>query len=302
MFVGLFSRLDLKREFSSLLTPVPRSAHTHTPGPRPPPTHTPPASCCSEYLWDHRNGTQLRKWLIANTLYGPTGLDAPEISGFFIDDFWCSNILDNNNCGDPVQGPTEVERHSQVDMGLSDDDIKDLTLAWRETMREAQEAILAKGGYTWSLMAGQANANAMPTILDSNRTRCTAMLREACDKNTSAIWQKQAHLVGFKLNGTKLPQAAQDVAFFNIVRGPFAWLGWGTWGMTWPFNPEPAHGELPPLPHGVPRPALLDRDFGVPVDPVCKEVKPGVFSRRWSLAGDVTLDCNTFAASFFEED
>ena len=46
----------------------------------------------------------------------------------------------------------------------------------------------------------------------------------------------------------------QDVAFFLLARGPFAWLGWGQWGMTWPFNPEPAHGTLPPLPHGVPRP------------------------------------------------
>ena len=38
------------------------------------------------------------------------------------------------------------------------------------------------------------------------------------------------------------------VAFFLLARGPYAWIGWGTWGMTWPFNAEPAHGELPPLP------------------------------------------------------
>ena len=50
-------------------------------------------------------------------IYGPTGLDSPAIDGFFIDDYWCSNILDNNSCGDPVQGPTEVDRFNQVDMG-----------------------------------------------------------------------------------------------------------------------------------------------------------------------------------------
>ena len=263
------------------------------------------ANPCGEYLWDHRNGTQLRQWLIAHQLYGPTGLDAPEIEGFFIDDFWCSNLLNApHTCSDPVQGPTEVDPHSQVDMGLSDDDIKDLTLAWRETMRQAQEAILAKGGYTWSLIAGQQNANAYPTIL--SRSTCATQLRTACGsatRNTNASstnpWQTQAQLFGFRVvNGTVLPQVEQDVAFFSLARGPYAWLGWGEWGMTWPFNPEPAHGELPPLPHGVPRPALLDRDLGVPVDSVCREVSEGVFARRWSLGGELQLDCNTFQVSW----
>ena len=70
-------------------------------------------------------------------------------------------------------------------------------------------------------------------------------------------------LFGLSLNGTQLKQLEQDLAFFLMARGDYAWAGWGTWGMTWPFNPEPAHGELPPLPHGVPRPDELDVDYGV---------------------------------------
>ena len=66
--------------------------------------------------------------------------------------------------------------------------------------------------------------------------------------------------------------------------------------MTWPFNPEPAHGELPPLPHGVPRPALLERDFGEPTGPTCAETSPDVFTRSWTK-GTVELDCSAWAAT-----
>mmetsp|Transcript_19897 Transcript_19897/g.28001 ORF Transcript_19897/g.28001 Transcript_19897/m.28001 type:complete len:109 (-) Transcript_19897:314-640(-) len=75
--------------------------------------------------------------------------------------------------------------------------------------------------------------------------------------------------------------------------------------MTWPFNPEPAHGELPPLPHGVPRPAALDVDYGRPLG-ICQresttdESLPAtshnnVFIREWTKAS-VRLDCDTFTA------
>ena len=66
-----------------------------------------------------------------------------------IDDYWCSDLLCEEQpppagcpCGDPVQGPTEIERHAQLDMGLRDEDIKALTLAWRQTMGAAQRARL----------------------------------------------------------------------------------------------------------------------------------------------------------------
>ena len=67
--------------------------------------------------------------------------------------------------------------------------------------------------------------------------------------------------------------------------------------MTWPFNAEPAHGALPPLPRGVPRPAELEADYGAPTESVCREARAGVFERTWSRAGTVALDCNAFAAT-----
>jgi hypothetical protein len=80
----------------------------------------------------------------------------------FIDDYWCSNLLCSENptiggcpCKDPVQGPTEIDARSQVDMGLSDQDVADLTTAWNVTMGIVQQAILKSKGYTWSLLWGQ---------------------------------------------------------------------------------------------------------------------------------------------------
>jgi hypothetical protein len=261
-----------------------------------------PGLPCGEYLFDHRNDS-LREWLVAQVI-SPTALGDPSIDGLFIDDFWCSNTLCAENphidgcpCNDPVQGPTEIDPHSQVDMGLSDAEIKEITLGWNRTMGEVQAAILRANGYTWSLMFGQQNANAAPRLL--TETNCAEQLRKAC--NVDSDWQKHTILFGLSVNqttGSTLAHVRQDVAFFLLARGPYAYAGWGVWGMTWPFQPEPAHGELPPEPHGVPLPPELLVDYGEP-DGLCHEVSDadGVFERKYSKAGVVSLNCRAFEAS-----
>merc|ERR1711871_876180 len=102
----------------------------------------------------------------------------------------------------------------------------------------------------------------MPSLL--TRGECATMLRAACRPQSS--WQMQARLFGLTVNGSRPTQLQQDLAFFLLARGAYAWLGWGVWGMGWPFNPEPAHGELPPEPHGVPQPQELDQDYGAPLE------------------------------------
>jgi hypothetical protein len=257
---------------------------------------------CGEYLFDHRNAS-VQQWIINHHILSSTALGSADVDGMFIDDYWCSNLLCTEDpsiagcpCNDPAQGPTEINAHSQIDMGLTDQDIKDITLGWNQTMGAVQQAILKAKGYTWSLMYGQDNANASPTLL--KKETCSKQLRESCDQGKDVqVWQDNAHLVGLTIvNGTSFQQLQQDVAFFLLVRGPYAWLGYGEWGMTWPFNKEPAHGELPPLPHGVPLPSLLKKDFGVPED-ICYETNvKGVFARKWSH-GVVVLDCNSFVAT-----
>lgn len=250
---------------------------------------------CGEYLWDHRNGTMLLDFLLNVHIAGPDGLGNPNIDGFFIDDFWCSNLLNKERglgpCNDPVQGPTEVDANNQADMALSDEDIKELTLAWEDNMGAAQKKILELGGYTWSLIPGQSNANASPLLL--NKENCETLLKQACQKESQ--WQKLPLLFGLTVNGTNILQLKEDMAFFLLARGPYAWLGWGVWGMTWPFNPEPAHGGLPPSPHGVPRPDIIDQDYGEPLG-ICVEEETGVFRRKWSKAV-VEMNCKNFKGS-----
>jgi hypothetical protein len=38
---------------------------------------------CGEYLFDHRNGTMLRDWIVKEHILGPAGMGDPAISGFF---------------------------------------------------------------------------------------------------------------------------------------------------------------------------------------------------------------------------
>jgi len=260
---------------------------------------------CGEYLFDHRNGTMLREFIINDLILSPTALGHPAIDGLFLDDYWCSDLLcehSNNTiagcpCNDPVQGPTEIDRHSQFDMSLTDQDIRDMTVQWNETMSAVERAILQHGGYTWSLIPGQEYANAWPTFLKANATQCAESLRQACSPDS--VWQRFPVLFGFSVNGTVLTQLEQDLAFFLLARGPYAFAGWGVWGMQWPFNAEPRHGQLPPLPHGVPLPKEFDVDYGVP-EGLCRETRSGVFHREWSLAS-VQLDCNSFVAGITEK-
>jgi hypothetical protein len=256
------------------------------------------AQPCGEYLFDHRNGSQLREWILEHHIGGPTGVDSPHISGLFLDDFWCSDKICAADpsvagcpCNNPAQGPTEVDPNSQHDIGLSDKDIADITREWNMTMGAVQRRILASGSYTWSLIAGQTNANAMPVLLTN--TTCEQQLRRACTPGFGAV----PRIFGIH---PSLDQADQDVAFFLLARGNYAWLGYGTWGMTWPFNPEPAHGGLPPSPEGLPRPAAMDGDYGEPLggeQGVCRTLGTGRFSRRLTKA-TVTLDCAAFEATF----
>lgn len=70
-----------------------------------------------------------------------------------LQDFWCSNLINGSGaCTDPAQGPTEIDANNQADMGLSDEDVADITRGWLAAMTAVQAAIVAAGAYTWSLI------------------------------------------------------------------------------------------------------------------------------------------------------
>ena len=71
----------------------------------------------------------------------------------------------------------------------------------------------------------------MPNLI-SNVT-CAAALKAACPATGQpAPFQKFPALFGLKPGPSgALEQLTEDLAFFLLARGPYAWLGWGTWGM-----------------------------------------------------------------------
>eukprot|EP01103_Thecamoeba_quadrilineata_P004919 TRINITY_DN14791_c0_g1_i1.p1 TRINITY_DN14791_c0_g1~~TRINITY_DN14791_c0_g1_i1.p1 ORF type:complete len:454 (+),score=61.54 TRINITY_DN14791_c0_g1_i1:37-1398(+) len=242
---------------------------------------------CGEYLFDHRNGSLLTEWLIKDYILSDTAVGSPFIDGLFIDDYWCSDIINGSqNCTDPVQGPSEIDPYSQIDMGLSDEDIADITEGWLYNMKQVQSAILSAKGYTWSLMPYQANANAQPLVL--NQSICHSVLNFACQVPNP--FEDAPLLSGITLNTSSdsnlFPFLVQQVAGFLLMRGPSGFIGYGEWGMEWP--PEV---ELPDLVFG-------DHDFGEPLQPSCSchPLLPHLWVRDWSNAR-VELDCATWQAS-----
>ena len=82
-------------------------------------------------------------------------------------------------------------------------------------------------------------------------------------------------------NHSTLPNFAQDLATFMLLRGPYAFLGfhWSGCGVA----------------YGLPEALLVD--YGAPVE-LCRETAPNssVFVRAWTKA-DVTMDCNTYTGA-----
>lgn len=187
---------------------------------------------CGEYLFDHRNGSQLTEWLLKHYILSPTALGSDAISGLFIDDFWCSlDVNSTQDCNDPVPGPSEIDSNSQMDMGLTNRSVWEITTGWLHNMERIQEAIVETKCYTWSLIPGQANANAMPVIVNS--TTCLGTLRNA--SQAPEVYQQAPLIAGLSYNSTLeiFPWLQQQLAAFLLMRGPYAYIGWGEWGMWW---------------------------------------------------------------------
>ncbi len=187
---------------------------------------------CGEYLFDHRNGSQLTEWLVHKYIVSNTALGSSAISGLFIDDFWCSLMINSTDaCTDPAPGPSEADNNSAVDMGLSNQTLLAISEGWLKNMEVIQQAIIDAGGYTWSLMPGQSNANAMPVIVNS--TNCLGTLQNS--SFYPSAYQNAPLLAGLSYNSTlnSFPFLQQQLAAFLLMRGPYAYIGWGEWGLSW---------------------------------------------------------------------
>eukprot|EP00937_MAST-01D_sp_MAST-1D-sp2_P007094 g7094.t1 len=256
---------------------------------------------CGEYLWDHRNAS-LRKWLVDEFVLGAAALGSPDIDGFYFDDSWHTAPLQPPSkpwvsCEQsPVGGATEEHPFCSQDMGLSAQDVRDITGNWTVTAAAAQRAVLDHGGFTWGASTLFVGTGARVAAADSSglgkvwRDTCAQDLRARCAPGSAWATGAFLHELTRKtfVDPFPLPYVEQDVASFLLLRGPYAWLGHNWMGC--PSITANA-GSLRP-------PALDTEGYGEPVDTHCRETGPGtgVFVREWTGA-HVQLNCTSFEAT-----
>jgi hypothetical protein len=113
---------------------------------------------------------------------------------------------------------------------------------------------------------------------------CAANLRALCSATSPA--QTRFYKYAFSPGGCRgdpgnLTDMVQDIANFQLTRGPYALLGHGWLGCSRDYT----------------MPEQFAWDFGEPTE-ICKETATGsgVFTRDWTKA-TVGMDCNTWTAT-----
>eukprot|EP00729_Bicosta_minor_P007325 gene7325-2369_t len=176
---------------------------------------------CGFYLFDQRealtevNGLTLRDYLIHNVTVSESGLLSPYIDGFYLDDYWSTSM--HNGAG----GSNDLD---------GTEDVADLEGNWTITIEAVKQAIVDNNGFTWQMMVnnGEGSGSAMWYRVNKGYG-CAAQLRAACDPNsmeqTGALNYDLASSVA---NGTmSLLDFNQHLASFLLIRGPYAWVGFG---------------------------------------------------------------------------
>jgi hypothetical protein len=185
----------------------------------------------------------------------------------------------------PIGGATEEDLHCTADMGLTQADTTAITDGWRNMLQRAHTALVNAGGFSWDQFS---------SFTAPNATQCTAWFRNTCGSNNPyySVAAQQSYTHNADGSFCPLPQFTNDFATFLLVRGPYAWIGYGWVGCSSGSEPPGGGGQCYQFP------AELNADYGQPVDQYCAETAPGsaVFVRHWSKA-TVQMDCNSYTAT-----
>ena len=237
---------------------------------------------CGEYLWDHRNGSSLRQFLIEEFVLGPDGLGHEDVSGVFLDDAWADAPephapwwpKEGFCSGGPIGGPTEEFPNCTQDMGLTQRDTTALKQEWATTIAKLRLAIVARGKFNWQMFT-------QSTDLPASTATCMAYFADACrpegGKRYNVPWVYQ---FTDPKKGRNLPKVKEDLATFLLARGDYAWIGYGWIGCA----PQVEYY----------RPPALDVEYGAPVG-TCKADGGGRFVREYTKA-TVSFHCHTMEA------
>jgi len=247
---------------------------------------------CGFYVWNHSstsavNGQTFQDWFVNDYMLNDVGR-SPLVSGFFWDDVWnpACNIHDQvpNTCADMGFNC------SKGDLQCTDPRLAQLTADYQRNMAALRNATLNAGKFAWQMLwtGGAEDAigwTSLSTLVTQDN--CAAALRGMCSEHSPA----QTRAMAYGMSGqpeTRSPTLIEDLASFLLVRGPFAWLGWGFTGCSrsYYFPPE------------------FNVDYGEPAvgaAGLCKETAAGsaIFYRQYSKA-TVQMDCNQHKGTITE--
>ena len=163
-------------------------------------------------------------------------------------------------------------------MGLTLKDVQDLTVGWHMSFSTIYDAMDDAGAFAYASFNFQSTPD---------KDSIAGVLRGQCAAGASASLYTSALTVLFTTppaccpanRNTTLLQFNEDLAFFMLVRGPAAWIGYTSTFCA-------AHYDLP---------GALFLDYGDPLG-TCKETSPGVFQRQFANAV-AEFDTNTYQGS-----
>jgi len=182
-------------------------------------------------------------------------------------------------------GPSEYEEHSVQDMGLSKEELVEITNAYWSNMAEVYQTVLARKKFSWQQLWTGQGSNSIRDVASTcpgplvKQASCAADLRKLCSSSSPS--QQRFMMYAFtpgacNMDPSVLKEFKQDLANFLLIRGKYAVLGHGWLGCSRKYV----------------FPAELNQDYGEPLE-LCHEVSNGVFQRKWSKA-TIEMNCNTW--------
>jgi hypothetical protein len=229
-----------------------------------------------EYLFDLRNNSA-REFLLEHVL-SSTALGHPSVTGLYLDDYWVNHqepIYPDGNqppwgyCSHtPTGGPSEIQLDCIKDMGLTQQDVDDLYAGWRMSYDTIIDAMGDAGAIAYQSFHFLSTPSAAHIYSD--------LLSNCQQGEHSPLYTAPLmHILTTPpaccpaTRNTTLLQFEQDLAYFMLVRGPWAWIGYN-----YEFCAER---------YTMPR-ALAD-DYGAALG-TCAPTHPGstVFAREYERA------------------
>lgn len=226
-----------------------------------------------EFLWDLRNASA-REYMLENIL-GPTALGNDAITGLYLDDYWSPHQAVDPSGNQPpwgyctyspIGGPSEISFNCIEDMALTASDVSSLTAAWTDSFSHIMDVMDDAGAL--SFFSFDFASTPSPSQIGS------ALTTMCSTGTTGPVYNSLLYLTLSTPNSccpptrnTTLLSFAQDLVYFQLIRGPFAWIGY-----TWDFCA--ANHEMPDG---------LFLNYGDPMG-TCSESAPGIFTREFEHA------------------